>query len=1011
MRTKISILISLGVMLVTLSAPLATTLSAAPSGKPVPPLPDEYLPDISPGWAQQPPPDEPPPAEAVQEMRPLDEVETLIMPALETKTLVAESEQRVADGLTPRFAHPFRVQVTPKTSGTWEKLGQNRLLWRLRIVSPGARSLNLGFARYVMPPGGRLTLYTPDHDVVVGPFTAQDNEVHGQLWTPILAGDDVVVELSLPAEQLPHMELELTSVNHDYVELDAPRKSLSGSCHVDVICPEGDEWRDEIRSVGAYTVEGRDVCSGALINNAARDMTPYFLTAKHCGVNSGNAASVVVYWNYENSICRPPGSPASGEPGDGQRDQFNTGAFFRASYKPSDFALIELDDPIDPDFDLHWAGWDRTGSAPTSAVGIHHPRVEEKRISIENDPTTITDGMTHILVGGWDLGSTELGSSGSPLFDSQHRIVGDLTGGLASCYNDGPALYGRVYVSWTGGGTRDSRLSDWLDPLDSGVMFLDGQDHVDSAFGLQVVPAALDVCAPAGAVYNITVTQNISSVEHLVTLSAINVPANTLSIFDPNPVPPTGSSALTISNTGAAAVGDYSIGVIGVSVTDTSTSTLELGIYDDAPGNVTLLQPANGKTAVSPATFFDWSSAIQGWEYDLEIATDVTFGNVVYSATVHATKHVPESELEYNTIYYWRVRANNACGDGRFSNISSFSTYNGLPGECDVGTRPHVLLSDDFESGAPGWMHGGSGDTWTLSTARPHGGDYAYHAQDVNTVSDQHLDSPTVTLPMSQPLTLQFWNYQEIESGCQDGAILEISRDEGNTWTQVEWELRTDPYDGPVDALGGVNGWCGDPQDWLNSVVDLNTYAGQTVQFRFRLGTNSAIGREGWYIDDVVVQWCQPVEGQAIALDKSVNTGGLGAVALGDVVTYTLVISNSSDDVANNVVLIDPLPPGVTFGDWVMHGGSALLPPPGTVNLPPITVEWSPGDVAAGAAYTLSFTANVVTDTRFAGDIIVNTAYVTADYVPLDSDYASFRIEGGGPYIYLPFVPRDAGPW
>ncbi|MCP4542663.1 MAG: tandem-95 repeat protein, partial [Chloroflexi bacterium] len=145
----------------------------------------------------------------------------------------------------------------------------------------------------------------------------------------------------------------------------------------------------------------------------------------------------------------------------------------------------------------------------------------------------------------------------------------------------------------------------------------------------------------------------------------------------------------------------------------------------------------------------------------------------------------------------------------------------------------------------------------------------------------------------------------------------------------------------------------------------------------------------------------------ALRVYKSVDTGGADPLPLGSMVTYTLVISNSTDEVANNVVLTDPLPSGVTFGDWVMYGGSAILPPPEIVNLPPVTVKWSPGDIAAGTAYTLSFTANVVTDTQFAGNTITNTAYVIADNAPLGSDSASFGIIGGGSYIYLPLVLKE----
>ena len=156
-----------------------------------------------------------------------------------------------------------------------------------------------------------------------------------------------------------------------------------------------------------------------------------------------------------------------------------------------------------------------------------------------------------------------------------------------------------------------------------------------------------------------------------------------------------------------------------------------------------------------------------------------------------------------------------------------------------------------------------------------------------------------MALPTGQAsLTLQFWNQQTIEdsnTGCWDAAILEISIDGGSTWTQMESELMTDPYHGIVNPssspLSGLNAWCGDPQDWLNSIVDLDSYAGQSVQFRFRLGTDSSVGREGWYVDDVVVQSCQPGGEQPNIM---VAPDSLSSEQAADtVMTQTLTISNT----------------------------------------------------------------------------------------------------------------------
>ncbi|MEQ8820580.1 MAG: proprotein convertase P-domain-containing protein [Sumerlaeia bacterium] len=418
---------------------------------------------------------------------PLDELETIALAPRDNVALRAEALK--LDVLGPyHFADPEPVDVRPSDFGTWETLEDGSLLWRLVVESPGVVSLNFGFTEYTMPKGGSLYLYADGGNQAYGPFTAADNGPHGELWTPVIAGDRGVLELHLPRGSARSVPLRLGTINHGYRELGAALERAaaafqSGSCNVDVICPEGTAWRDQIRAVGAYSVSGIFACSGTLINNTAQDGRPYFLTADHCDLDAGNDQSVVVYWNYENSLCRPPGSSASGSGGDGPLNMFNSGTIFRAGYGPSDFTLLELEEPVSSAFDPYFAGWSRQDAAPASAVGIHHPNVEEKRISFEDDPTALSaylgdagSGTTHIRVADWNLGTTEPGSSGSALFDPNKRIVGQLTGGFAACGNDDPDWYGRIAVSWEGGGTPQTRLKDWLDPLNTGVLTLDGTD-------------------------------------------------------------------------------------------------------------------------------------------------------------------------------------------------------------------------------------------------------------------------------------------------------------------------------------------------------------------------------------------------------------------------------------------------------------------------------------------------------------------------------------------------------
>ena len=192
---------------------------------------------------------------------------------------------------------------------------------------------------------------------------------------------------------------------------------------------------------------------------------------------------MVVYWNDESPVCNDHG------PSDITHNQ--TGAVLRANFAPSDFALFELSDIPDPAFNVYYAGWDANGTTPTAAVGIHQPRGDVKAISFANSMPTIASFATdtpntfhwRVL---WNSGVTEGGSSGSCLFDTGNkRCIGQLHGGPSACgAADLHDFYGMFSVSWTGGGTNSTRLSNWLDPNNTGTMGLDGDPHMTTTNGV-----------------------------------------------------------------------------------------------------------------------------------------------------------------------------------------------------------------------------------------------------------------------------------------------------------------------------------------------------------------------------------------------------------------------------------------------------------------------------------------------------------------------------------------------
>ena len=91
-----------------------------------------------------------------------------------------------------------------------------------------------------------------------------------------------------------------------------------------------------------------------------------------------------------------------------------------------------------------------------------------------------------------------------------------------------------------------------------------------------------------------------------------------------------------------------------------------------------------------------------------------------------------------------------------------------------------------------------------------------------------------------------------------------ISTNAGTSWTQItNADLLVGQYQGPISTsysnpLGGLNAWCGDPQAWQRYVVSLDAYAGQSVNFRFRMSSDTSAGRtpDGFALDDVKVQGC-----------------------------------------------------------------------------------------------------------------------------------------------------------
>ncbi len=420
----------------------------------------------------------------------LEEVPSITrLPLLDFENIVEQDSINDLDKTLPwRYGIEIPLALNMQKGGLWTDLPNGGKIWQATIQSVGALNMSVNFDDFYLSKGSRLQLYNDERTDITATFTSTQNRDGKQLGTWFVEGEIIWIEYYQPPNVYGIPKLQINNIIHGYrmgkVNLLLEGRGLndSGACNYDVNCPVGNDFDQKKtnlkKAVALLNLGNGHLCSAALTNNALNDKTPYLLTANHCLDNSDPALwSIRFNWVSPTPVC------ATGDDsGDLQTNFTMSGAELKANNSLSDFALVELFDDIPESWDVAFAGWDNSDANPQYEVGIHHPNGDimkicrddsgAQKIDANGTQVWLIGGGAHGSGDGWEIGATESGSSGSPLFNESGRLIGQLYAGQSACTglenNQDYDIYGRFGVSWNSSNTPQTRLKDWLDPTNIG---------------------------------------------------------------------------------------------------------------------------------------------------------------------------------------------------------------------------------------------------------------------------------------------------------------------------------------------------------------------------------------------------------------------------------------------------------------------------------------------------------------------------------------------------------------
>jgi hypothetical protein len=193
-----------------------------------------------------------------------------------------------------------------------------------------------------------------------------------------------------------------------------------------------------------------------------------------------------------------------------------------------------------------------------------------------------------------------------------------------------------------------------------------------------------------------------------------------------------------------------------------------------------------------------------------------------------------------------------------FNNVNETKTFSLTITGAAAGCAIDSMINDNREINTVGGLTSSTvlaAHNWTESSTYAHSGNKSWYGMAAADSSEFILTSNTFT-PQNLSL-LSFWHRWDFEAGY-DGGRLEMSPNGGTTWVDANPYIMQRPYNTIQAATpwgAGQSVYSGSSSNqFVNTIVNLTPFNGQSVKIRFRIKTDvgNPAAFDGWYIDDII---------------------------------------------------------------------------------------------------------------------------------------------------------------